>query len=177
MIQNRKLTRNMISCIFQLNCKANAANVKWNSVFIWLIRRESVENPHQTVPVETLYWMDRFPHTEQKKSSYPPQVKLENAKSSVDLQGPYPFNNYLWVCSLLAWNDGGHFSRSHQGRFNPALVVSGMGSQHWMLLIADQRSWLIVKWSAWTLILRILWINVTVMSTVTLGIPTALSQP
>ena len=41
LIQNRKLTRNMISCIFQLNCKGNAANLKWNSVFSWLIRRES----------------------------------------------------------------------------------------------------------------------------------------
>ena len=29
-------------CIFQLNCKANAANLKWNSVFIHSIRRESV---------------------------------------------------------------------------------------------------------------------------------------
>ena len=35
-------TRNMISCIFQLNCKANAANLKRNSVFIQSIRWESV---------------------------------------------------------------------------------------------------------------------------------------
>ncbi len=41
-IKNKTLTRNMISCIFQLNCKANAANLKWNSVFIRSIRRESV---------------------------------------------------------------------------------------------------------------------------------------
>ncbi len=34
----------MISCIFQLNCKANAANLKWNSVFIRSIRRESAPN-------------------------------------------------------------------------------------------------------------------------------------
>ncbi len=43
--QNRKLTRNMISCIFQLNCKANAANLKQNSVFIQAIRRESAACP------------------------------------------------------------------------------------------------------------------------------------
>ena len=32
----------MISCIFQLNCKANVANLKWDSVFIQSNRRESV---------------------------------------------------------------------------------------------------------------------------------------
>ncbi len=37
-----KLTRNKISCIFQLHCKANAANSKWNSVFIRSVRWESV---------------------------------------------------------------------------------------------------------------------------------------
>ncbi len=42
LIQNRKLTRNMISCIFQLNCKANAANLKWNSIFVQSIQWESV---------------------------------------------------------------------------------------------------------------------------------------
>ncbi len=42
LIQNRKPTRNMINCIFQLNCKANAANLKWNSVSIRSVRRESV---------------------------------------------------------------------------------------------------------------------------------------
>ncbi len=71
----------------------------------------------------------------------------------------------------------GHSSISHQGKFSWALVVSGMGSQNWMLQIADQGSWLIVKWSTWTLILRIWWINETVMSTVTLGLPVSLSQP
>ena len=43
LIQNRKLTRNMISCIFYLNCKANAANLKWIWFkFIPSIRQESV---------------------------------------------------------------------------------------------------------------------------------------
>ncbi len=38
----RNWIRNMISSIFQLNCKANAANLKRNSVCIQSIRRESV---------------------------------------------------------------------------------------------------------------------------------------
>ena len=42
-VHNCQFSRNMISCIFQLNCKSNAANLKWNSVFIRSIRQESVE--------------------------------------------------------------------------------------------------------------------------------------
>ena len=41
-----QLTINMISCIFQLNCKANAENLKWNSVFIWSICQESVSGSY-----------------------------------------------------------------------------------------------------------------------------------
>ncbi len=41
LIQNRKLTKNMINCIFQLNRKANAAHLKWNFVFIRSIRHKS----------------------------------------------------------------------------------------------------------------------------------------
>ncbi len=44
-----KQTRNMISCIFQLNCKANAANLKLNFISIWSIRRESVDFPMHMV--------------------------------------------------------------------------------------------------------------------------------
>ena len=51
LIQNGKVTRNMISCIFQLNCKSNAANLKRNSVFIQPIRRESVWNHFTHFPL------------------------------------------------------------------------------------------------------------------------------
>ncbi len=39
----------MISCIFHLDCKANAANLKWNSVFIQSIGQES-ESPTHMFP-------------------------------------------------------------------------------------------------------------------------------
>ncbi len=42
LIQNRKPNRNMISCIFQLNFKANTANLKRISVFIQSVHLESV---------------------------------------------------------------------------------------------------------------------------------------
>ncbi len=43
LIQNIKLTRNMIGYIFQSNCiiLANAANLKWNNIFIQSLCRVS----------------------------------------------------------------------------------------------------------------------------------------
>ena len=45
----------MMSRIFPLNCKANAANLKWNSVLIRSIRQESVK------PLFTIIGVDEIP--------------------------------------------------------------------------------------------------------------------
>ncbi len=194
----------MISCIFQLSCKANAANLKWNSIFIWSIRRESVRwswnNSYETCQCKFVYgplffqpsvianrysewhfsvlslvhikqmahshhtsnilpWLKingvsslhvytvagnlvrgsrfcshtlnlSYAHTEHRtlseinhrmnvdvshqmdsrgkptlnwlefNANYPPQVYLENDKSSLGAEGPHCYNIFFWECTL-----------------------------------------------------------------------------